>query len=137
MPGRHLTRDREASVERRRRALESFEGVMELPLLLLAVAMVPLLVVPLLVDLRLSVEDALVALEWLVWAAFAFEYLVRLVLTRPGGALCDASGQTCSSWCFRSCALSGWCARREPCACSASAGWSKSSARPIYRAGAS
>ena len=69
-----MVRDRQA-------ALARFEAAVELPLLLLALAMIPLLVVPLLVDLPEPVEAAVVALDWFIWAAFAFEYAVRLVLS--------------------------------------------------------
>ena len=69
-----VTRDRQA-------ALERFESTVELPLLVLALAMVPLLVVPLLVDLPSGLDATFVAADWLIWAAFAFEYIVRLVLT--------------------------------------------------------
>lgn len=65
----------------RQAALERFERAVELPLLVLALAMVPLLVLPLLVDLPSALETTLFAIDWLIWAAFAFEYVVRLVLT--------------------------------------------------------
>jgi voltage-gated potassium channel len=66
---------------RRAEALERFERATELPLLLLALAMVPLLALPLLVDLQAGARAALLALDWFIWAVFAFEYIVRLVLT--------------------------------------------------------
>jgi voltage-gated potassium channel len=69
-----MKRDRQA-------ALRRFEAAVELPLVIMAIAMVPLLVVPLLVDLPEAVEAALLAADWLIWAAFAFEYAVRLALT--------------------------------------------------------
>lgn len=62
-------------------ALERFEAAVELPLLLLAVAMVPLLVVELAFEPDGGLGAALMAAEWFIWAAFAFEYVVRLVLT--------------------------------------------------------
>lgn len=65
---------------RRQSALERFENAVELPLLVLALAMVPLLVLPLVLDLPSGVEASFVALDWFIWAAFAFEYIVRLVL---------------------------------------------------------
>ncbi len=65
----------------RQEALERFERAVELPLLVLALAMVPLLVVPLLVDLPGAVEGIFVACDWFIWAVFAVEYVVRLVLT--------------------------------------------------------
>src|SRR5688572_7157498 len=65
----------------REAALERFERAVELPLFVLAVAMIPLLVVPLLVELDGAVEGTVVVAQWLIWAAFAFEYVVRLALT--------------------------------------------------------
>lgn len=65
----------------RQSALDRFERAVELPLLVLALAMVPLLVLPLLLDLPGGVEASFVALDWFIWAVFAFEYVVRLVLT--------------------------------------------------------
>jgi voltage-gated potassium channel len=67
--------------DRRREALTRFEAATELPLLVLALAMVPLLVVPLLVDLPSQVDGTFVAADWFVWAVFAFEYVTRLVLS--------------------------------------------------------
>jgi voltage-gated potassium channel len=69
-----MKRDRQA-------ALRRFEAAVELPLVILAIVMVPLLVVPLLVDLPDEIEVGFIAADWLIWAAFAFEYLVRLALT--------------------------------------------------------
>jgi hypothetical protein len=59
----------------RRAALERFERATELPLLVLAVAMVPLLAVPLLVDLPDPVDATVVALDWAFWAVFLLEYV--------------------------------------------------------------
>ena len=67
--------------EQRQAALERFERAVELPLLVLALVMVPLIVTPLIVDLPSGVEATFVAADWLIWAAFALEYLVRLSLT--------------------------------------------------------
>jgi voltage-gated potassium channel len=66
---------------RQREALDRYERATELPLLLLAVAMIPLLLLPLMVDLPAALDATFVAVDWFIWAAFAFDYLVRLVLT--------------------------------------------------------
>ena len=68
-------------MHRRQEALQRFERAVELPLLVLALAMIPLLVLPLLLDLASGVESAFIAADWFIWAVFAFEYVVRLVLT--------------------------------------------------------
>jgi voltage-gated potassium channel len=46
----------------------------------LALAIIPLLVVPLLVDLPSGVETAFFALDGLIWIAFVLEYGIRLYL---------------------------------------------------------
>jgi len=61
--------------------LERFEEATRLPLLVLALAFVPLLVLPLLVSLPTGVATAFEAADWFIWAVFAFEYVVRLGLT--------------------------------------------------------
>lgn len=67
-------------MRRDREALQRFERATELPLLVLALAMVPLLVLPLLVGLPAGVEAAFEVADWLIWAVFAVDYLVRLAL---------------------------------------------------------
>ena len=72
---------RRVTPDRRQHALERFEAATELPLLILAVAMVPLLVIPLLVDLPGAVDATIDAVDWFIWAVFAVEYAVRLFLS--------------------------------------------------------
>lgn len=61
-------------------ALERFERATAWPMLVLALAIIPLLVWPLVFDVSASGKQTVVALEWLIWAAFAAEYLIRLYL---------------------------------------------------------
>ena len=67
--------------QERQAALERFERAVELPLLVLALVMVPLLIIPILVDLPSGLEATFVAADWFIWAAFTFEYVARLVLS--------------------------------------------------------
>jgi len=46
----------------------------------LALAIIPLLVVPLLVDLPSGAETTFFAIDWLIWIAFVLEYGIRLYL---------------------------------------------------------
>jgi hypothetical protein len=62
-------------------ALERFERATELPLLILALAMIPLLLAPAVADLSDTAEATVLALNWFIWAAFALEYVIRLALT--------------------------------------------------------
>jgi voltage-gated potassium channel len=66
-------RDRAAAFERFSRAVDG-------PMMVLALAMVPLIVVPLVYDLSPAADGALLAIDYMVWAAFAVEYAVKLWL---------------------------------------------------------
>ncbi len=67
----------------REEALRKFERVTAWPLLILAVAIIPIIVVPMVVDLSAGALSALKAADWLIWAAFAVDYIVRLTIA-PG-----------------------------------------------------
>jgi voltage-gated potassium channel len=70
-------------VDRSRRAelLERFERATDLPLLLLAVVMVPLLLVPLLVEVDSTADTVLSALDWAIWGVFAADLSIRTYLS--------------------------------------------------------
>jgi voltage-gated potassium channel len=61
-------------------ALDRFERQTAWPMMALALAIIPLLVVPLLVDLPSGAETTFFALDWLIWIAFVLEYGIRLYL---------------------------------------------------------
>jgi voltage-gated potassium channel len=62
-------------------ALERFERMTALPMLVLALAIIPLLVVPLTVDLSPVQAEMFLVIDWMIWAAFAAEYGIRLYLS--------------------------------------------------------
>lgn len=66
--------------ERRAEARTRYRAATDLPLLVLAAAMIPLLAVPLFVDLGGAAEQTVVLLDWSIWSVFAFDYLVGLCL---------------------------------------------------------
>jgi len=66
--------------EQRSQLLERFEQATELPLLVLAAAMIPLLVVPIAMDLSETADTALLSVDWIIWAVFALELSVRTYL---------------------------------------------------------
>jgi voltage-gated potassium channel len=53
--------------------------------LILALAIIPLIVLPLAVDLSPQAESSLLAADWLIWALFAIEFTVRIVLAPRKG----------------------------------------------------
>jgi voltage-gated potassium channel len=61
-------------------AFERFSRAVDGPMMVLALAMIPLIVVPLIMDLSPAEDRALVAVDYLVWAAFTVEYVVKLWL---------------------------------------------------------
>jgi voltage-gated potassium channel len=61
-------------------ALDRFERQTALPMMILALAIIPLLAVPLIIDLPSGVESTFFALDWFIWVAFVLEYGIRLYL---------------------------------------------------------
>jgi len=55
------------------------------PLTVLALALIPILIVPYLFDLSTSTEDALVALDFLIWGVFTADLLVKLTIAPARG----------------------------------------------------
>lgn len=66
--------------ERRAARLDRVEHYTEIPLLLLALLMIPLLIAPVVLDLPARIERILLTLDWIIWGIFAAELLVRLYL---------------------------------------------------------
>ncbi len=67
--------------ERRARLLERFEQATEWPLLLLALAMIPLLVVPIAFDIDSDTDLAIEGVSYVIWAIFAVELSIRTFLS--------------------------------------------------------
>jgi voltage-gated potassium channel len=61
-------------------ALDRFERQTAIPMLVFALAIIPLLVIPFVVELSSALDRTFAALEWFIWAAFAAEYGIRLYL---------------------------------------------------------
>lgn len=55
-------------------ALQRFERQTAVPMLILSLAIIPLLLIPTVVDLSPGAESTFIALDWFVWAAFLLEY---------------------------------------------------------------
>ena len=56
------------------------DRVAEIPMLVLAIVMIPLLLIPLVMKLSATLDYALFALNWFIWAAFAIELVVKTYL---------------------------------------------------------
>jgi voltage-gated potassium channel len=69
------------NVDFRQRTSESFGRIVELPMLVLALLMVPLLLAPELVNLSDSVKSSFTMMEWLIWSIFAFELVIKTYLS--------------------------------------------------------
>jgi voltage-gated potassium channel len=61
-------------------ALDRFERQTAWPMMILALAIIPLLLLPLIFDLQPSVETTFYAIDWFIWVAFVLEYGIRLYL---------------------------------------------------------
>jgi voltage-gated potassium channel len=65
----------------RSEALDRFEQLTAVPMLVLALAIIPLLLIPFMVDLSPAQRALFEAIDWFIWALFVVEYVVRLVLS--------------------------------------------------------
>lgn len=68
------------SIDRRLQGFERYSRAVDAPLMVLAVAMIPLLILPAVIDLTASAETTLVAIDYLIWGVFTIDYVVRIVL---------------------------------------------------------
>ena len=68
-------------LDRRTRLYDRVDRATELPMLALAVAMLPLILIPLFVDLTSTAEAAFFAADWVIWTAFATELGVKTYLS--------------------------------------------------------
>jgi len=68
------------SLGRSQDAFDRFSAIVELPLTVLALLWLPVLIIPYVVRLEPAVVDTFDAIDYLVWAAFVIEYLVKLYL---------------------------------------------------------
>ncbi len=66
-------------------ALRKFERMTAWPLLVLAVAIIPIIVVPMVADPPPGARSALAAADWLIWAAFGVDYFVRFSIAPRKG----------------------------------------------------
>jgi len=74
-------RQRVRSLARSQDAYERFAAAVEAPLTVLALLWLPILLLPYVMHLPTTVTDTFDAIDLFVWAAFVFEYLVKLYLS--------------------------------------------------------
>ena len=67
-------------VRDRGEAFERFSRAVDGPLTVLALVLIPLIVLPLVMDLSPGTESAFLAIDYLIWAVFAAEYAIKLYL---------------------------------------------------------
>lgn len=66
-------------------AYDRYARLTDGPLTVLALAMLPLLIVPLAATLPKSADQAIVAADYVIWALFALDYAIRLYLSPQRG----------------------------------------------------
>jgi voltage-gated potassium channel len=67
-------------VRDRGEAFERFSRAVDGPLTVLALVLIPLIVLPLVMDLSPGTESAFLAIDYLIWAVFAAEDAIKLYL---------------------------------------------------------
>jgi voltage-gated potassium channel len=64
----------------RKQAFEGFSSAVEIPMLILAVVMIPVIIVPLVMHLSPGAQSIVDTLDYFIWTIFAFEYITRITL---------------------------------------------------------
>jgi voltage-gated potassium channel len=72
-------------LQNRQEAFDRFSRLVDGPMMVLALAMIPLLLVPLVMRLSPEVEQAFLMADYVIWAAFVIEYGVKLYLSPKRG----------------------------------------------------
>ncbi len=72
--------NKQANTTRREELLHRLERITELPLLILAFVMIPLLIGPLIWDLSPGEETTFLILDYFIWALFAVDLIIKLVV---------------------------------------------------------
>ena len=83
--------------ERREILLDKIERTTELPLMILAFAMVPLLAAPVFWELSPSWEALVIALDTFIWAVFAADLTVKIAIATGGWSTSGSTGLKCWS----------------------------------------
>ncbi|MBE0480756.1 MAG: potassium channel family protein [Dehalococcoidia bacterium] len=81
-----IKKQRIPDLSEREKLLHQIERITELPLLILAFAMVPLLLGPVLWELSPSQEAVFLGLQILIWAIFAVDMIVKVLVSPQRGA---------------------------------------------------
>jgi voltage-gated potassium channel len=68
------------NTDQRARAFEAFDKAVDLPMLLITLLLLPVIAIPLLFQVSGPVEQVFQALDWMIWAAFAFELGIKTYL---------------------------------------------------------
>jgi len=69
----------------RQKTFDSFERLVELPMLILSFLMIPLLLGPALFDLSPELRQTFFVLDWFIWAVFALELAIKTYLSENRG----------------------------------------------------
>jgi hypothetical protein len=81
-------------VRDRGEAFERFSRAVDGPLTVLALVMIPLIVLPLVMDLSRTTEWAFLAIDYLIWAVFAAEYAIKLYWLPTGASSSPTTSPT-------------------------------------------
>ena len=68
------------NTNKRQQFFEGFERATELPMLCLAIAFIPVLIIPWVFGLSPAWDSAFEAANWAIWVVFAFELVVKVYL---------------------------------------------------------
>src|ERR1700758_3555844 len=69
------------SLGRNQDAYDRFSAAVELPLMVVTIAWLPVLIIPLITPVHGAVAETFAVIDYMVWALFILEYLIKLYLS--------------------------------------------------------
>jgi hypothetical protein len=66
-------------------AYDRFAKAVDVPMMVITILWLPVLIIPLVTSVHGTVDDLFVAIDFMVWALFAVEYIVKLYLAPERG----------------------------------------------------
>src|SRR5215472_9154418 len=88
---------RRSRLARSQDAYDRFSAAVDIPLTVIPIAWLPVLIIPLITPVHGAVAETFAVIDYMVWALFVLEYLIKLYLSPSRWHFFKRTSWTCSS----------------------------------------
>src|SRR4029077_17873894 len=78
-------------------AYDRFSAAVDIPLTVITILWLPVLIIPLITPVHGAVAETFAVIDYMVWALFVLEYLIKLYLSPSRSHFSKRTSWTCSS----------------------------------------